>query len=135
MKLAGPQRIATAGIVWVCIGVMLAWRGWNHWTGHTIDESPVLWLALAAVIGGAKGWFVIRKSARRIRAKNAAAPEPRWIWEMYPTLLYILIPAMIGLGYLLRTTIGEDMPGLILAVYGGIGAALCVSAVGFFGKD
>jgi hypothetical protein len=132
MKLDGNQRAILAGVVWIAIGVFLILRGWWHWEAFGDGSFPALPLAIGGIIGVAKGFFVIKKSAARMMTRIRAHPEPQWFWQMYPPYLYLLIPLMILFGWGLRHFFGEDHPGVVLAVFAGIGAALLVSSLPFF---
>jgi len=133
MKLAERGRSLLAGTVWITVALFLAIRGWRHWETFGDGSFPWPWLLLAAVIGGAKGLFVITKSARRIATRIAANPGPQWFWTIYPLQLLLVIPLMILMGWWLRTSAwGEGHAGVVLAVYAGIGAALMVSSRPFF---
>ena len=126
------QRAFLAGAVWVVIGLMLIVRGWMHWEEFGSSDFPALPLVIGAVIGLAKGFFVIRKSAGRMIRRIEEGPDKQPLWRMYPPYLYLLIPLMIGLGLGLKALWGEEHPALILAVYAGIGCALLGSCTPFF---
>ena len=97
-----------------------------------ITGSTKVWALLAAlVLGGAKGWFVLRKSAVRTVRFIERRPERDWIWMSLHPVLYIMIPVMIGMGLALRHFWGAEYPALIVAVYVGIAAALVVGCAGF----
>jgi len=143
MKIGREGRIWTATIVWLAVAAMLAWRGTirgddDHPEGYfaaiatTSGKSLAVLAALA--IGGAKGWFVLAKSAARTRRFIERRPERDWIWMSLHPVLYVLIPVMIAMGWALRHFYGREHPGLVVAVYVGIAAALVVGVRGFFAR-
>jgi hypothetical protein len=114
---------------------MLLWRGSSFWLRCLEDSrSSAILIAVGAVaVGGAKGWFVLRKSSKRMIARIGKRPGPRPVWETYPVYFYPLIGAMIGMGIGVRALWADDSPGIVALVYLGIGTALLTSAPPFFG--
>ncbi len=136
MNCSQSARATIAGLLWVAIGIMLLVRGFFPYFGITKDASGLNWalicIALGVVIGAAKGVFVLSKSSRRVIKRIEDRPGKAPFWSMYPIVLVILIPVMIGMGLALRHFYGASHPGLILGVYAGIGAALLASSLPFF---
>ena len=130
--MSKSQRKIFAGIVWILIGGMLAYRGFHHWNTHGQGDFPTLALLIGVLIGAAKGFFVLKKSSTRIIHRIDSGPEKAPFWQVWPPLLLLLIPLMIAMGFGLRYWIGEEYPQVILAVYVGIGAALVTSSLPFF---
>lgn len=135
--LSARGRALLGGVVWVAIGVMLIWRGFPYWAkSETSSPGWALWaVVLGLVIGGAKGVFVLRKSAARMIRRIESRPGRAPFWQIYPPYLYLLIPVMIGMGLALKSYYGESKPSLVLGVYVGIGAALLCSSFPFFGAS
>lgn len=134
MHVSPRNRALAAGVVWLIGGSMLLWRGSPYWM-RSYEASPttaIVILLAALIIGGAKGWFVLRKSSARMIRRIEASPVPRPIWEIYPVYFYPLILVMIGMGWSVRHYWGEDLPGLVAGVYLGIGAALLTSSAPYF---
>lgn len=141
MKISRQGRIWTATILWIGVACMLAIRGTivgsNGHEGYLMRLSTggkLAALAAAIVIGGAKGWFVLSRSAARTARFIERRPEKDWIWMSLHPILYVMIPLMIGLGLGLRHFYGEKYPALIVAVYVGIAVALLVGLRGFHSR-
>ena len=69
MMFDAPSRAFIAGAVWLVAGLLLIWRGlFPYWVevarGSYTDAS--LLLGGVAILGAAKGWFVLRRSAIRV---------------------------------------------------------------------
>ena len=121
--------------IWSGVAGVLAFRGYSFLFGDLADPEQstgdlVMWISIGLVIGAAKGWFVLSKSAARTCAYIDRRPELDWFWLSLHPVLYILIPAMIGLGHFVRVTYGESMPGLVAALYLGISVALLLGLRG-----
>ena len=94
--------------------------------------AAILLLAVAALLGAAKGWFVLRRSATRILQHILERPGRQGLDAIVPMRTAPLLLLMIGLGVSLRTFLGEDYPAAVAGIYLGIGVALAVSASPFF---
>ena len=127
------SRITRKGLmvgIWSGVAGMLAYRGYPFLSAVEGTGDLVMWISIGLVIGAAKGWFVLSKSAARTCAYIDRRPELDWFWLSLHPVLYVLIPAMIGLGAFMRHTYGESIPGLVAALYLGISVALLVGLRG-----
>ena len=132
MKLSRGGRAGLATLIWIAIGVMLIYRGLvPHFSNIETTWGKALALVLGVIIGGAKGMFVLRKSAVRTAGFIQRRPEKDWFWFCLHPILYILIPVMIGFGLLLKHYFAGSNPGIVVAVYVGIGCALIMGSLGF----
>lgn len=131
------SRITRKGFmvgIWSGVAAMLAYRGYPFLSAVEGTGDLVMWISIGLVIGAAKGWFVLSKSATRTCAYIDRRPELDWFWLSLHPVLYILIPAMIGLGHFMKVTYGESMPGLVAALYLGVSVALLLGLRGVRGK-
>jgi hypothetical protein len=140
MKISRQARIWTATIVWLAVAALLAWRGTvrsaegapdGYFAAIATTQGKLLALGLALLIGGAKGWFVLSKSAARTARFIMRRPERDWVWNSFHPVLYVLIPLMILFGWGLRHFWGAQHPALVVGVYVGIAVALLVGVRGF----
>ena len=135
MNLSQSSRALCGGVIWVVIGLSLAVRGTFPFGTRALEASVglgLLALVLGLLVGGAKGWFVLRRSASRMISRIESRPAPEPFWQIYPPRLALLIPLMIGFGWTLKYLCAESQPGVIFGVYVGIGAALVTSSPPFF---
>ncbi len=135
MNLSAPSRALVAGAVWLAAGLMLLWRGlFPYWQGVARDSATEAFLLLvgAVLLGAAKGWFVLRRSAARVLHHIDGSPARAHLTTLYPRSAYPLLLGMILLGVTIRATLGETLPAVVAAVYLGIGAALLCSAAPYF---
>lgn len=130
MKLSQTGRKGIMVLVWLGAASALMVRSISFFDVVEESSSLALWIAVGAVIGGGKGWFVLSKSVRRNMSFIDRRPEKDWIWMSLHPVLYILIPVMIGMGMTLRHFYGESNPGLVGAVYLGISLALAIGLRG-----
>lgn len=131
MKISRQGRVLLATILWIAVGLMLIWRGYPFlgMIGSTGGKAAAI--ALGLLVGGAKGVFVLSKSARRTAGYIARRPEQDWLFLCFHPVLWAVIPLMILMGWALRTYVGADYPGVVVGVYIGIGAAMIVGSRGF----
>jgi hypothetical protein len=75
-----------------------------------------------------KGLAVLTKSAKRSIRYIESRPAMDSAFRSFHPIFYIVIPVMITMGLLVRHFWRETHPGVVAAVYVGIGAALVSSA-------
>lgn len=127
------RMIFINGFLWVAVGVMLIIRGLPLFP-ETSSSTFLLALTLGLIIGGAKGLFVLSKTSTRNINRIQNLQDPIKYTAIFPVLLLILIPIMIGFGIALRHFI-ESIPGkgyTVGAIYVGIGAALVLSSIKYW---
>ena len=135
MMLDAPSRAFVAGTVWLVAGLLLMWRGlFPYWVevarGSYADAS--LLLGGAILLGAAKGWFVLRRSAMRMLRHIDAQPGRQSFRNLYPRSFYPLILVMVLFGIAIRAWLGETLPAVVAGVYLGIGAALLSTTAPYF---
>jgi hypothetical protein len=132
-KPAAPVRVhlMVAALMWTAAGVMLVTRA-LIWLVR-IDAGLAIGLgAVALVIGGAKGWFVLRKSAKRISNRIHSRGDGRCIGGFISWKTWLLVAVMMGSGIALRhSTMSRTILGV---VYLAIGTALLSASCHFWGR-
>jgi len=131
------ERIA--GAIWIAVGALLIWRGTGLLERARLEQNAtelavILSVAIGLVIGCLKGWYVLRRTARRNirRIRGLERPRP---WNVFSGKFLILIALMIGLGRLLRTGAANGWLGGfagVSGIYFGIGTGLAVAALAYF---
>lgn len=132
------QLLNIAGGFWVFIGLFLIYRSAGlYQLALSEQQSTDLAIAISVItgmiIGGIKGKFVLIKTARKNRSRIDDLDGPLKMHQVFAAKFYLLIPAMILLGVLLRT-FNEYLGGYVVvaAVYFGIGMALMVSSIPYW---
>jgi|TARA_B110000467_G_C18293533_1_gene466378 hypothetical protein len=135
------KLIQIAGGVWVAVGIFLIFRGVGLYQLALSEQgATTMGVAISVIfgliIGGAKGKFVLAKTAKKNKTRINALEEPVNIGQVFAKPFYIFILAMMGLGFLLRTY-NEFIGGYIVvgAVYCGIGAALAVASLVYWKSE
>lgn len=103
---------------------------------HITQTGIIISLTLGLILGGAKGKFVLSKTARRNRARIENLPEPVKVHQVFATPFYGLIAGMMLLGVLMRT-FNAYLGGYIVvaAIYCAIGMALIISSRVYWKRD
>jgi hypothetical protein len=127
-----------AGSIWGLVGLFLIIRGAGMYqvaldTQNATQAAVMISLAIALVVGVAKGKFVLSKTARRNKSRIESIDEPLKIHHVYAKSFYFLIAGMILLGVSLRA-FNEYLGGYVVvgAIYCGIGLALMVSSLTYW---
>lgn len=135
------KLIQIAGGVWICVGAFLIIRGIGLYELATSQQGATstgvaISVILGLIIGGAKGKFVLTKTAKKNKARINDLEEPVNIGQTFAKPFYGFILAMMGLGVLLRA-INESLGGYVVVggIYCGIGAALMVSSLVYWKND
>jgi len=127
------RMIYINAFLWAIIGIILCYRGFKFFP-ETTSSAFYIALALGAIIGGAKGFFVLGKTAKRNIKRITLLQKPVQYTSTVPILLLILIPVMIAFGQTLRhfrnSIFGGDYT--VGAVYVGIGAALIIASLNYW---
>lgn len=105
-------------------------------TQNASQTAVMISIAVAVIIGVAKGKFVLSKTARRNKSRIEGIEEPLKVHHVYAKSFYFLIAGMILLGVTLRT-FNEYLGGYVVvaAIYCGIGLALMVSSLTYWKQD
>ena len=129
------KLIQTAGGIWVFVGGFLIIRGVGLYElALSQQEATKTGIAISAILGlimgGAKGKFVLTKTAKKNKSRINDLDEPVNIGQTFAKPFYGFIFGMMGLGFLLRL-FNESLGGYVVVggVYCGIGAALVVSSL------
>ena len=127
-----------AGSIWGLVGLFLIIRGVGMYqaaleTQNASQTALMISIAIAVVIGVAKGRFVLSKTARRNKSRIENIEEPLKVHHVYAKSFYFLIAGMILLGVSLRH-FNEYLGGYVVvgAIYCGIGLALMVSSLTYW---
>jgi hypothetical protein len=136
MSQQGRRRLVA--VVWIAVGVMLIWRGLPY---AGLREAPDVagltgsdrWIALAIalVIGVAKGFTLLKKGARRAAAHIVKSGPTAPAWSVFSPYMIGLVLLMIAFGVALRT-IRYDAhvkAWLVGSLYPGIGIALIIGGL------
>ena len=102
-------------------------------TQNATQTALMISIAIAIVIGVAKGKFVLSKTARRNKSRIESIEGPLQVHHVYAKSFYFLIAGMIALGITLRT-FNEYLGGYVVVgtIYCGIGLALMVSSLTYW---
>ncbi len=125
-KPAAPAHthLLAAAIMWSLVGLMLGVRGLLH-----IDfsgNSGIFWAAGAILLGGLKGEFVLKKSARRSIDRIIERGDDKCLGGFMSIKSWLLIASMIIMGKMLRAS---PLPrDFVWSVYVAVGTALTVSS-------
>jgi len=97
-SLSRNVAIFLSGLIWVCVGIFLLYKGVGYLQG-----ASAYWLALIALLLGlAKGAFVLGKSAKRSLRRLALFKGTIPLLKLYSRGNYILILSMMAIGMLFR---------------------------------
>jgi hypothetical protein len=86
--------ILASGVLWLGAGLMLFYKG--------IGLASIWGFFPACGLGLCKGHFVLSKTAARLIARLCKLPLPIRITQAYPLAYWILLSAMMGMGFLFR---------------------------------
>jgi len=130
-----------AGSIWGLVGLLMIIRGADMYqdalnTQNATQTALMISIAISAIIGVAKGRFVLSKTARRNKSRIDSIEEPLKVHHVYAKSFYFLIAGMIALGISLRT-FNEYLGGYVVvgAIYCGIGLALMISSLVYWKRE
>ncbi|MEM0950510.1 MAG: hypothetical protein AAGI66_00015 [Cyanobacteria bacterium P01_H01_bin.74] len=129
IKLGKKELMLLACGIWMVGGLIMTLRGIDFIAGYTLAENMTLVLisiALALIIGGAKGKFVLSKTCKRNIDRLNALTEKKRPLSVYSIRSWVMISIMVMIAVLLNV-IGVP-PLLRGSINLGIGASLIVSA-------
>ena len=142
MRVSHKTLNAVAGTVWLLVGTGLSIVGvrfvfgWNEVDAERTALGITAALAIGALVGSAKGRYVLSRTANRNKKRIRDLVEPR-IWQVFTGRFVIVIAGMMALGRGLRALAAEGWLGGFLGVgglYVGIGMALAVASRAYFAK-
>ena len=153
LKFSHKGLIFFSGVVWLLIGTLLLYKGVNFLaivagiSPHaqkvvenaplmqffnsflsSKEESAVLIIGAALLVGFLKGRVVLKKTVGRTISRICALPSPAPFYHVYHRGYYLLIALMAGFGFLLSYA-PLDVRG---AVDAAVGSALIHGASLYF---
>lgn len=121
--------IVISGTIWLAIGSWLLPLGLSFIMNGTLTESAkILIISLALFIGYLKGKKVLGESAKKGIKRIYTLPNPAPFTQIYKPAYYLLLFAMIGVGFLAKL-LPLDLRGFIDTA---IGAALINGSMVYF---
>ncbi len=126
LKVSVRFQIGLMALIWTLVGAMLLLRAVLNLL-PLAGSSKWIWLGAASMLGAVKGRYVIARSADRLIARIRSRGDGRCVFKIFPLKTWLLIGAMILMGFLLRNS--GFMPELIWGIYAGIGVALISSGL------
>lgn len=126
MKISRKTQLLLAATIWTVVGCGLLGVGlrWLLSSGSTW-----IWLLLIVglIVGIAKGFLFLRKSALRTINRIQSRPEGANIIGMFSPATWVIIAVMITGGRYLRTSgLADELLG---ALYASVGIALIIGSV------
>ncbi len=128
IKTKHSTLYALSGIIWLGVGVMLLNLGLGFLC--TAQEVNYLLIAIAIIIGFAKGRFVLQKAALRSHERIAKLENPTTLSQLYTRSNILLIAFMMGLGMLMKSlNLPNEIRGFIDTA---VGCALMQGSLAYF---
>ncbi|HVP62791.1 MAG TPA: hypothetical protein VMT11_19700 [Myxococcaceae bacterium] len=137
--LALPFKLAPRSLGWLAFGLWMLGavvllslgtaRLLHAARGETSPGAVAVVAVGALVVGAAKGWFLLRRTARRNIDRLAALTEDRRAIHVYGTRSWVVIGLMTGLS--IGLTLGGVPPLWRGMVNLAIGAALAASSLNY----
>lgn len=149
LKVSHATLIFLSGAVWMIVGCFLLPLGLNFVIAallrenatlshpvlsfisnvtNGLEESALIWIVFALLIGFLKGRTVFAKSVRRSVDRIHQLPNPSSLSKIYTPAYYILLASMVLIGVLMRFTPIDVRGGVDIAV----GSALINGAILYF---
>lgn len=153
LKMSHKTLIILSGLIWLAVGCFLLPLGLNfllqamqnfrfHEINHypllnlfasltsNVENSVILLVAIGLLIGYSKGRYVLGKSAIKGVQRIRTFSDPTDLKNIYSSKYYILLGAMMGLGFSMKYIgIPADIRGTIDVA---IGSALINGAMIYF---
>lgn len=121
------SRLLVAALLWTLVGSGLFVAGVS-WTLAGQGGWGWAGMALGLAVGWLKGRYLLAGRAAANARRIVAAGENRCLGGVFEWSAWVIVLAMIGLGYLLRHS---DVPRLWIGViYVAVGSALILASVG-----
>ncbi len=130
LKISRKSRKGFMVGIWAAVACLMLYRACPFLLASQDSEPVWMWPAIGLLFGGAKGWFVLSRSATRNGAYIDRRPEQDWFWLSLHPILYVLVPMMVGFARLVRYWLDGSLPGLIGAMYLAVAVALLLGTRG-----
>jgi len=133
MQLTHVKAMVFSGFSWLTIGFFLMLRGMSLLApakGASKEDTVILWLFGALLVGFLKGRFVLTRAAKRIAARILSLPSPLSFKHLYNKRYLLVLLVMVSLGVCFRF-LGLPDP-LRGAIDLAIGSALINGAMAYF---
>ena len=138
--------IFISGLIWFAVGLSLLYKGLRFISEGTMtagsicdrfkgtfgsaQQSGTVIVAIALLIGFAKGRFVLSKTVQRVVGRIRSLPEPIAFGDVYARSYWIIIGSMALLGLTMKyLPIPVDLRGFVDTA---VGAALMNGAMLYF---
>lgn len=150
LKMSHSALIILSGLIWLAIGCMLLSLGLNFIVDSILkdnlvimkrpiidffapyaggsDQGALLLIALALLVGFAKGKFIFAKTVNRAVTRIRGLTNPAPLSQIYAKGYYMLLALMFFLGYIVRF-LPLDVRGGVDVI---IGSALLNGSVLYF---
>jgi hypothetical protein len=124
LKMSHSALIIISGVIWLVIGCMLLSMGLNFIVSSILkdnlilmkrpiidffssftggpDQGALVLIALALLVGFAKGKFVFKKTVNRTVSRIRSLPNPAPLTQIYARGYYLLLGLMFFLGFIVR---------------------------------
>lgn len=124
-KASSKVQLLIAAMLWSLVGFGLLGFGLKWLLS---SESTWIWLLLlvSVIVGGSKGYFILRKTANRAIARIQKRGDGTCVFGVFSIWSWVLVAIMIAGGRFLRTSGIEDE--FLGAIYLGIGMALIMGS-------
>ena len=121
------------GLLWLAIGFMLTMKGLNLLVGAmpiTSQQTCMLLICLALLIGFIKGRFVLSKTVKRVSVHLLSQKGPLKISDAYPKSYVFILASMVLIAFVFKILpISKTVHGFIDLA---IGSALVQGALHYF---
>jgi len=137
-----------AGMIWLTVGSFLMVAGIRYLVAAGVnpedasflihylsyfggfEQASCLLVALGLLIGHFKTRFVLHKTVTRLSSKILTLPNPAHAKFVFGVRYFVLVAAMMGIGFLMRFfAVPNDIRGMIDV---GVGSALISGSLSFF---
>ena len=115
-------HLLSASLLWSLIGAALLLRGF-FWL---IDVGAAVYILAALAAGSLKSVFILDKSARKGIDRILRLEDGSCLGAVYSIRTWVLVAAMMGVGYLLRHS--SLPPAVTGSIYAAIGWSLLFSS-------
>lgn len=94
--------IAFSGFVWTGVGIMLLQKGLTILGTLPDSKAATGWMAAGLFLGFIKGRFVLSKTVKRVTDRISSLPLPISFSKVYPMSYWLVLAAMMGLGFAMK---------------------------------